>query len=168
MDASGTFTVFRAKPADAQAIADFVAQATGGRVTPPAESVLDRFTIKGLLLVRDTEGQIVGLAGWRAENLVARIDDFLIFPFELYPAAGQALVEHIEEAAQELQCEVCMLFVPFPASPTLLRFFESCGYRRTEVEGLPRVWYETAQEALEQGRYIIMRQLREDLVLRPI
>jgi len=168
MNTSGTFMVYRAKPRDAEAIADFVAAATRGRVEIPAESVLDRFTVKGLLLARDADGQIVGLAGWRAENLVARIDDFLIFPFDLYPSAGKALVERIEKTAQELQCEVCMLFVPLGASPTLVRFYESCGYKRTEAEGLPRVWNETIQEASEQGRYIMLRQLREDLVLRPI
>jgi N-acetylglutamate synthase-like GNAT family acetyltransferase len=168
MNTSGTFMIYRAKPRDAEAIADFVAAATRGRVEIPAESVLDRFTVKGLLVARDADGQIVGLAGWRAENLVARIDDFLIFPFDLYPSAGKALVERIEKTAQELQCEVCMLFVPLGASPTLVHFYESCGYKRTEAEGLPRVWNETIQEASEQGRYIMLRQLREDLVLRPI
>ncbi len=129
---------------------------------------MDRFGAKGLWLVRDATGQIVGLAGWRAENLVARIDDFLIYPYVHFASAGKMLVESIENAANELQCEVCMLFVPLRASPAVIRFYETCGYERPELEGLPRVWQDTVQEATDQGRYILMKKLREDLVVRPI
>lgn len=162
------FKVYRAKPSDAEAVADFVTRATGGRVFVDPQSVLERFGVKGLWLVRDADGQIVGLAGWRAENLVARIDDFLIFPAELYASAGKLLVESIEREAQELQCEVGMFFVPLRAAPQVVAFYESYGYARPELEGLPRVWQATAQEATEQGRYVMVKQLREDLVLRPM
>jgi N-acetylglutamate synthase-like GNAT family acetyltransferase len=168
MDTAGSFTVIRAKPSDAEAIAEFVGAATRGRVSVAPQSIMDRFGAKGLWLVRSDEGQIVGLAGWRAENLIARVDDFLIFPHDLYPTAGKVLVQRIEEAAQELQCEVSMFFVPSRASAILVRFYQDCGYKRPELEGLPRVWQETAQEAEERGRYVMMRRLREDLVLRPM
>lgn len=130
--------------------------------------MLERFGIKGLWLVRDTGGQIVGLSGWRAENLVARIDDFLIFPPELHVSAGKLLIESIERAAQELQCEVSMFFVPLRAAPGVVAFYESCGYARPELEGLSRVWQAVAQEATERGRYVMIKQLRQDLVLRPM
>jgi N-acetylglutamate synthase-like GNAT family acetyltransferase len=168
MDVAKTFKVARAKPSDAEAVAAFVSGATRGRVSVPAHSVLERFGAKGLWLVRDATGAIVGLAGWRAENLVARIDDFLVFPLELYATAGASLVESIEAAAQELQCEVSMVFLPLQASPTLTAFFERRGYIRPEMEGLPGAWRETVQEAMERNRYIMMRQLREDLVMRPM
>ncbi len=168
METSGTFGVYRAKPSDAGAIADFVAKATRGRVFVDSQSVLERFGVKGLMLVRDASGQLVGLAGWRAENLIAQVDDFLVFPGELYAAAGRVLIESIEEAAQELQCEVCMLFVPLRAAAGVVAFYQSCGYQRPGLEGLPRVWQETAQEATRQGRYVMIKQLRPDLVTRPI
>jgi N-acetylglutamate synthase-like GNAT family acetyltransferase len=168
MDVAKTFRVARAKPSDAEDVPAFVSQATRGRVTVPAHSVLERFGAKGLWLVRDADAVIVGLAGWRAENLVARIDDFLVYPLELYETAGTHLVENIEQAAQELQCEVSMVFLPLQASPTLTDFFERHGYNRPEMEGLPRAWRETVQEAMERNRYTMMRQLREDLVMRPM
>jgi N-acetylglutamate synthase-like GNAT family acetyltransferase len=168
MDSSATFTVARAKPSDADSIAEFVSQATRGRVSADVQSVMERFGAKGLWLIRSASGEIVGLAGWRAENLVARIDDFLIYPFELYDTAGRYLVERIEEAARELQCEVSTVFVPLRAAPKLIHFYESCGYERAETEGLPRVWQETVQEASERGRYIMLHQLRENLVTRPM
>ena len=168
MDIAKTFTVTRAKPSDAEDVAAFVSQATRGRVVVPAQSVLERFGAKGLWLVRDTNTAVVGLAGWRAENLIARIDDFLIFPLKLYASAGTTLIENIEQAAKELQCEVSMVFLPLQASPTLTGFFERRGYIRPETEGLPRAWRETVQEAMERSRYIMMRQLREDLVMRPM
>jgi N-acetylglutamate synthase-like GNAT family acetyltransferase len=129
---------------------------------------MERFGAKGLWLVCDTNNEIVGLAGWRAENLIARIDDFLVFPFELYTSAGRILLESIENAARELQCEVSMLFVPLRASQRMVDFYESCGYKRAAVEGLPRVWQESAQEAAESNRYLMLKQLREDLVTRPM
>jgi N-acetylglutamate synthase-like GNAT family acetyltransferase len=129
---------------------------------------LERFGTKGLWLVRDANQEVVGLSGWRAENLIARIDDFLIFPFELYESAGKALLDSMENAAQELQCEVSILLVPLRASPRVVEFYQSCGYRRTPLEGLPRVWQETAREATARNRYVMLKRLREDLVTRPM
>lgn len=168
MDSSGTFTVSRAKPGDAEAIAEFVAKATRGRVYVVPRSVMERFGAKGLWLVRDGKGKIAGLAGWRAENLIARIDDFLVFPHSLYPSAGKALVDSMEIAARELQCEVSMLFVPVRASATAVSFYASCGYERPEPVKLPRVWQETIDEATTRARYVLLKKLREDLVLRPM
>ena len=168
MDRIGVFRVSRAKPADAEAIAAFVGEATRGRVSVVPHAVVERFGLKGLWLVRDGSGEIVALAGWRAENLIARVDDFLVHPPNLYTTAGKLLIDKIEKAAYELQCEVCMLFMPVSALPTIVSFCESCGYRRPEPEELPRVWQETVQEATDLGRFILLKQLRQDLVLRPI
>jgi N-acetylglutamate synthase-like GNAT family acetyltransferase len=168
MDPSLTFTVNRAKPPDAEAIAEFVAQATRGRVTVVPQSVLERFGAKGLWLVRDPSNALVGLAGWRAENLIARIDDFLVFPFEFYDSAGRALLEVIENAAQELKCEVSVIFVPLRALPAVVSFYERSGYNRPEPSALPKLWQETVQEATERGRYIMLKRLREELITRPM
>jgi N-acetylglutamate synthase-like GNAT family acetyltransferase len=168
MGTTGTFQVCRAKPSDAQAITGFLASATGGRVSVAPQVVKERFGAKGLWLARDADGKIVGLAGWRAENLVARIDDFLVFPAELYSSAGRMLIEGIEKAAQELQCEVSMIFVPLRAASGLVAFYQTCGYRRPKGEDLPRVWRQTIEEATERGRFVMLKQLREDLVLRPM
>jgi hypothetical protein len=131
--------------------------------------VLQRFGVKGMMLAWDDNQQVVGLAGWRAENLIARIDDFLIFPPQLHATAGRLLVEQVEEAAQELQCEVSMFFVPARASSGLVAFYKLCGYERPgDLSELPRTWKETVQEAESQSRYIMLKQLRQDLVLRPM
>ncbi len=168
MDPSQTFTVTRAKAADATAIAEFVAEATRGRVSVAPRSVVQRFGAKGLWLVRDANAKIAGLAGWRAENLIARIDDFLVSPLELYDTAGGVLLRSIEEAAQELKCEVSVIFVPLRALPAMVSFYEGSGYSRADPDTLPRVWQETVEEAAEQGRYIMLKRLREELVTRPI
>jgi N-acetylglutamate synthase-like GNAT family acetyltransferase len=168
MGKSETFNVYRARPSDAQAIAEFVTAATRGRVSIDNASVVERFSTKGLWLVRDADDKIVGLSGWRAENLVARIDDFLVFPPELLPSAGKALMDNIEEAARELQCEASMFFVPQHISPRTLEFYQSCGYERPQLDVLPRVWQETVREAEGQNRYALLKKLREDLVLRPM
>ena len=168
MDPSQTFTVNRARPSDAKAIAEFVSQATRGRVTVVPHSVLERFGAKGLWLVRVSGSAIVGLAGWRAENLIARIDDFLVYPFDFYDSAGTVLLEAIENAARELKCEVSVVFVPLRASPEVISFFEKSGYNRPEPSTLPKLWQETVQEATKRGRYIVLKRLREELITRPM
>ncbi len=165
----GIFKVNRARPSDAGGIADFVTRATRGRVSVSSQSVLQRFGAKGMMLAWDDNKQVVGLAGWRAENLIARIDDFLVFPPQLHATAGRLLVEKVEDAAQELQCEVSMFFVPARASSGLIAFYKLCGYERPgDLDGLPRTWKETVKDAESQGRYVMLKQLRQDLVLRPM
>ncbi len=161
------YRVRRARPSDAGAIARFVAEATHGRVNPDRGRVLDRLGSKGLWLVEGEEG-IVGLAGWRTENLVARIDDFLVHPPALRETAGAALLEAIEEAARELQCEVAMIYVPPGVAPGLRAFWERQGYHEGDLSRAPKPWQEAAGEALQQGRSILFKQLREDLVMRPL
>ncbi len=163
-----TFQVRRAKPEDAQAIANFVSRATGGRVAANASAVMGRLGSKGLWLAQDQTGRIVGLAGWRAEDLVARIDDFLIHPTSLRDTAGKQLLADIEDAARELQCEISLFFIPEQISPASVGFYKSCGYGLIDMDRLPRSWQDAVDEAKEQGRFPLMKRLRQDRVVRPI
>ncbi|HIQ02711.1 MAG TPA: GNAT family N-acetyltransferase [Anaerolineales bacterium] len=167
MDQLPEIKVRRARPSDAERIAMFVnrTRPPGQEITP--EEVLSRFGMAGFLLA-EAGGEMVGLLGWQAENLVARVTDFLILPARFRLTAGRELLTAMEEAARELQCEAAILFVPSNTSLEVLSFWEAFGYSFREVAALPRAWREAAREANPSGDWVVLKQLREDRVMRPM
>lgn len=160
-------TVRRARPSDAERIAAFVNRAQPRGREVGVEAVLGRFGAVGFLLA-EREGVLVGLMGWQVENLVARVTDFLILPASERLVVGRVLVEAMEQAARDLQCEVAVLFVPERSPPGLTAFWEAFGYRSQEVAALPKVWREATQEAHSVGESVLLKQLREGLVRHPL
>ncbi len=160
-------TVRRARPSDAERIAAFVnrARPQGKRVT--REAVVARLGKVGFLIA-EADGEIVGLLGWQVENLIARVADFMISPNRYRVTAGHALLTTMEQAAHELQAEAAILFVPADIPREVLAFWEAFGYGFREVASLPRAWREAAREAYPAGEWVVLKQLRQDRVLRPM
>ena len=160
--------VRRAKPGDAERIAAFVNQAWQGRSEYDRQAVIERFGGAGFLLA-ERDGELVGMLGWRTENLVVRVTDFLVWPSSERAAAGQALFFEMERAAGALQCEVAMLFPPRPVSPKLIEFGKTLGYEPKTVASLVKAWREAALEAqMGDDDVVLMKQLRESRILRPM
>jgi ribosomal protein S18 acetylase RimI-like enzyme len=128
------------------------------------EAVVERLGSKAYFLA--TQDQIVALAGWRAENLVGRIDDLVIFPGSARPTAGRALLEQIEKEAQ-MECEVLLLYVPVKAAQPAVVFYQSLGFARRLVDDIPVPWRQAAEEFPGSSHFIMAKQLRE-LVTKPI
>lgn len=157
--------VRRVRPDDAGGIGNFLAQATHGRLVVPYEEVVERLGNKAFFLAQSD--QIVGLAGWSAENLVARIDDLVIHPASMRPSIGRALFEAIEKEAQKLECEVMLLFVPTTSSAAAVTFYESFGFHRRMVDDIPVPWQQAVEEFDVENSFVMAKQLRE-LVVKPI
>jgi len=157
--------VRRARPDDAGAIGNFLAQATRGRLVVPYEQVVERLGTKAYFLA--VSNQIVALAGWRAENLVGRVDDIIIHPTTARPTAGRALFEQVEKEARKLECEVLLLFVPTSVSAAAVVFYESLGFARRRMEDVPIPWRQAASEFNGGDHFVMAKQLRE-LVMKPI
>ncbi len=159
--------VRRARPSDIDRITAFVNQAQSRGPTITRQDVLGRLGTVGFLVALAGE-QLVGLIGWQAENLVARVTDFLIFPARFRITAGRALLAAMEEGADELQCEAAILFMPANTPQDVLAFWEAFGYGFRQVVSLPRAWREAAQETYPSGEWVVVKQLRQDRVMRPI
>ncbi len=166
MTESSQIRIRRARPADAERIAAFVNRGRPPRPVTPSD-VLQRFGAIGFLLA-EMDGEMVGLLGWQVENLVARVTDFLVFPARLSLSVGRALLQAMEETAQELMCEAAILIIPANAPPEVLQFWETFGYQPRDIASLPRAWREAAREANPLQDQIVLKQLRADRVLRPI
>ena len=103
--------ILRARPREAEEIAQLITQLSRGHRLLRREDVMAAFGEKAFLLLR-VNGKAVGVVGWKVENLVARTDDvYLDSSLEIMDALG-ALMAEVERASQELQCEISLLFLP--------------------------------------------------------
>lgn len=165
--AAGELSVERAGPRQAEEIAAFIARASKGRRELDRADVMEAFGEKAFLLVRQ-DGRIVSLAGWQVENLVARVDDVYLEPGLSLAEILRVLLDEVEVASRQLQCEALLLFL----SPTLARhdsLWSSLNYEPRTVEQLGvRAWQEAALESMPAGTVLLFKQLRKDRVLRPV
>jgi len=161
----GNLSVARGRPRDAGTIAVLMNRVKKeARVT--SEDIMAEFGDKAYMLVR-VGSYLVGAAGWQVENLVARTSEIVLDP--AVPAAQllPPLVQEMERASKDLQCEAALIFT----SPELSddKVWQGLGYERRQPQMLGvSVWQEAAKETLKPGQTMYFKQLRQDRVLRPI
>lgn len=164
---TGQLTSERARPQQAAEIAAFVSQHSNGKLVMSREDVMAAFGEKAFLLLRRGQ-ELVGVAGWQVENLVARAADIILHPEVPLVDGLSTVLNHIENASTELQCEVLLLF----ASPDLaqqLTIWQRLGYQKRSIDSLEaRAWQEAARESIPPGTVMFFKQLRKDRVLRPV
>jgi N-acetylglutamate synthase-like GNAT family acetyltransferase len=158
--------VRRAKYSDATAIASFLSDASRGRLAVNRAQVQEKLGAKGFFLAQTT--RLVGLVSMRVENLVARVEEFIVHPAALRSVAGKALLDNIEIEANRLNAEVVLLFVHVSASPAAYEFYQGCGYQEMEMTTWPPAWRDSAAEFGGADRFVMSKRLREQLVTKPI
>jgi len=159
--------VERAGPRQAQEIAELVTRLSKGRHSMSRADAMAAFGEKAFLLLR-VDGKLVGLAGWQVENLVARTSDVYLEPGLVVSQMVKVLLEAIEHASDELQCEVVLLFLP-PHLARQAAIWNALGYDLRAPQSLGvRAWEEAAIESMPTGTVMLFKQLRKDRVLRPV
>ncbi len=159
--------VRRARPRDAGKIVEFVNKAWQGQQKVDRMAIIERFGSVGFLLA-ERDSELVGILGWMAENLVVGLTDLLVSPASERIAISEALCAEMERAADELQCEASLLFLPSPVPPALLAFCETLGYEYEPVSGLSPMWQETARDGgMEGDDSVMIKRLREGVTVRP-
>lgn len=163
----GIPVVERANPRQAEEIAAFITRLSKGRRKLTREDIMAAFGDKAYLMLK-VDGRMVGLAGWQVENLVARSSDVYLEPGLVLGDAIRALMDTIERASYELQCEALLLFLP----PHLARhasIWSVLGYEPRAPQDLGvSAWTEAALESMPVGTVMFFKQLRKDRILRPI
>jgi dephospho-CoA kinase len=163
----GTYVLLRGRPRDAQKIAEFISRTSKGRRAMHADDVMEAFGEKAFLMLF-SGSELVGVAGWQVENLVARTLDLYLDPKARADAALPLLLNEIERASAELQCEASLVFPPID----LVGFdavWKQAGYERRAPESLGvQAWTDAALESMPRGSALFFKQLRTDRVLRPI
>jgi GNAT superfamily N-acetyltransferase len=162
----GAVTVRRAKRRDLRILTAIMRGTMRWRKPPTEHEVVEMLYEKGYWLALSRKGG--GLSGWRAENLVMCIDDFYVYPPSYYAQVGGPLLETIEAEAGALSCEVAIAFLEEQIAPEAIAFFKSQGYQRRGPDALYRVWREVAEEYLTGNRFMMIKQLRKDRIMRPL
>lgn len=158
-----TVDIRRGMPRNAEAIAHLINQTTGKTLTR-----MDILGEKSYLLA-EVGGKIMGVVGFQVENLIARIDEFIIVPEAPIGVITQALIRAVEDRSRELQTEVGFIYLPLTAPQSMIQAFVESGYERTELEAIKvPAWREAAAESQPPNTQILQKKLRADRVLKPL
>jgi dephospho-CoA kinase len=165
--AAGAFSLYRGKPRDSQKIANLITRLSKSKRTMNSDEVMEAFGDKAFLLLQ-VDNELVGLAGWQVENLVARTTDLYLDPKASPEKALPLLLAEVERASSDLQCEASLVFPPME----LVGFdsiWKHIGYERRSPDMLGvQAWTDAAMESMPKGSALFFKQLRTDRVLRPI
>ena len=165
--AVGDFSLQRGKPGDSQKIADLLTRLSRGRRSLNNDQVMEAFGDKAFLLLQ-LGADLIGIAGWQVENLVARTTDLYLDPRAPVDKALPLLLAEVEKASSDLQCEASLVFPPIE----LVGFdsvWKHIGYERRSPDTLGvQAWTDAALESMPRGSALFFKQLRTDRVLRPI
>lgn len=164
---AGDFSVRRARPHEAGEIAQLINQLSNGQQRLRRDDIMAAFGEKAFMVLR-VDGKPLGVVGWKVENLVARTDDVYLDGTLAFKDALGALMQEVERASKELQCEISLLFLPlqFIRHDTDLG---DLGYQQRTIQSLAvNAWEEAARESMPAGSIMLFKQLRQDRVLRPV
>ncbi len=165
--AKGVLSVDRARPRQANEIAAFITRMSGDQRVLSREDVMAAFGEKAFLLLK-MDRQVVGVAGWQVENLVARTGDVYLDPSLSFSKALRLIMDEVERTSRDLQCEASLLFLPSNVARQE-EVWRTLGYEPRSIQSLGvRAWQEAAQESMPSGTVLLFKQLRKDRVLRPV
>jgi dephospho-CoA kinase len=131
------------------------------------DDIMAAFGEKAYLLLQLGQS-ILGVIGWQVENLVSRTTDIIIDPSIPSDQAIPELINQMEKASKNLQCEASLVFVPQELSK-IGSLWQTLGYEQRKIETLGNLaWQEAALESMPPETTLYFKQLRQDRILRPI
>jgi len=164
--ANAQIAIKRGLPKNAEAIARLLNQISGKSIS--RNDIMMAFGEKSYLLA-EAGTTLIGLAGFQVENLITRMDEFVIIPQAPTAPVAKAMINAMEEASRDLQSEVSFVFIPRSAPAALLQAFTDQGYEKTEIDALKvPAWREAAAEVEATDKQILMKKLRAERVLTPV
>jgi dephospho-CoA kinase len=163
----GDFSVARGRPRDSATIAELVTRLSNGAKIVAQDDIMAAFGEKAFMLLL-MGGKHVGVAGWQVENLVARTTEFFIDASVPAEKGLKTLMDEVERASGDLQCEASLLFLP-PNLAGLQGTWKQLGYEPRTPQSLGvQAWTDAAIESAQTNTTLFFKQLRQDRVLRPI
>ncbi len=152
--------VRRARPTDIPVILLLIRQASNNTVKFTRGELLAALGDRGYLIGQiGTETSVV--LGWHAENLIATIDQFFVYPATAADKTGKAVLQEVEQTANELACEVIIAF-PLDNGPEEVRqLLKENGFAHVDPETLPKAWNEAVIESKPDKSSVMCKQLRD-------
>lgn len=152
--------VRRARPTDIPAILLLIRRATDGTTQLSRGEMLVALGDRGYLIGQEgTEIRVI--VGWHAENLVATIDEFFVYPSNAAERIGKAVLQEVEKTANELACEVIIAF-PLTEGPDEIRLlYDGLDFTHVDPQTLPKAWIEAVEESRPAKSEVMCKQLRD-------
>jgi len=160
-------TIRRAKRGDMEAMARIIATGTQGALDPDLSQMMEAIFSRAYIIALAGE-HVVGVAGWQTENLIAGLQDFYVIRTDLWPTAGERMLEMIHQEINNLSCEVSIVFILDIAGPEPVEFFKSQGYEQTDIQSLGYMWEDAAREWQPEDSVILYKKLREQRIMVPM
>jgi dephospho-CoA kinase len=158
--------IVRGMPRNADQIALLIHKQTGQQLQ--AHDVIVRLGQKSYMMAV-ANGQPVGLVGFLVENLVTRVDEFMIVQQVPVNPVATALIQAFERASRDLQSEVGYVFLPPAESKDVVQAFVDQGYQHEALEQIKiPAWREAVRESRPDGTEIYSKKLRAERVLKPL
>ena len=163
----GEMIITRGKPRNSFEIAQFMNRFQKTSQTLKQDDIMAAFGEKAFLLLQLGQ-KLMGVIGWQVENLVSRTTDIMIDPVLPANQALPVLINEMERASRDLQCEASLIFVSTDLAK-LDPLWQSLGYERRTPQALGILaWQEAAAESTIPDTTLFFKQLRVDRILRPI
>jgi len=159
--------VRRARRQDLAAIARVVKKSSRSRLVVDEALAMEWLFSKGLLVAAGGGG-VVGVAAWQVENLVCITDLFHVAPARYRERVGSRLLEAIETEAGVLMCEANAMVLPTWTPKTVRAFLHGQGYEHKPFAELHRIWREVLGEWLHGDEELMVKRLRDRMVMAPI
>ena len=159
--------VRRARRQDLAAIAGVVQKSSRARLAADEARAMDWLFSKGLWVATD-DSRVVGVAAWQVENLVCITDLFYVAPAGYRKVAGARLLQVIEAEAGVLMCEANAMVLPAWTPKTVRTFLQRQGYEPRPFAELHRIWREVLGEWVHGDEALMVKRLRERMVMAPI
>ena len=173
-----TLAIRRAKPGDVAAIASLIQKASEGaqpglpREGPGQDAAVGPAAIQDWLFGKGVwvaihGSRLLGVAGCQVENLVSVTDVLYLAPGPSWAEAGGRLLETIEAEAMVLMCEINAVLLPSGTPPDVAGLLRGLGYEPAELEELHRFWQEVLADFVGAEPAILVKQLRDRMVMVP-
>jgi N-acetylglutamate synthase-like GNAT family acetyltransferase len=159
--------VRRAKIEDIDSIKKLVREASPSKNQLDGAEVAEWLYTKGVWVAIHA-GTLVGVAAWQAENLLAVTDVLHVAPPEHWLEAGRQLLATIERAAQTLMCEANVVLLPPLAPEAAHALLRQRGYEPKPMDELHRIWREVLSDFASDEFELMVKQLRDRMVMVPL
>lgn len=165
--AAGEFSVSRGKPKNSEAIADLINRLSKNSRKITADDIMAEFGDRAYMLLQ-IEKDLVGVAAWQVENLVARTTDLYLESNIDVDKGLETLISEVEHASGDLQCEASLIY-PTKDLANHVAVWKKLGYEQRTPDSLGiQAWTDAALESMPEGDMLFFKQIRQDRILRPI
>lgn len=152
--------VRRARPNDIPSILLLIQQATNGAVKMKRNELLMALSDRGYF-IGQIGSDISTIFGWNIDSQVGRVDEIYIHPPDMVGITGAAVLEEINQSANQHVCQIVVAFLSNDAPPQLHQLFAAKGYTPLPWDELAANWQAAIQESQPENTTYVLKILRD-------